>query len=409
MNQVLSPNSFPRQFLQLVKQALEHLYDYPYLQRHPLTQLPAFRPAEAGQNSTHLLRRAIIDAIEKLNPGEAAYFRAPQSRLYSLMHLHYVEGMMVQEAAHELGISERQAYRDLRQGEETIAALLWADYSSSFPSPDSNPAILLSTGQADTIIPEEISRLIVQLEPTPIIQLIRGAVNLVEPLANQVHVRLDVELPPDEIICHVDPAIARQVLVNLLSRIVRISAQEQVILCLENVRGAYRILFQYTDREEKPESSLVNPVVRNLLVHLGWGVEIRSLGRYLMELQLWITSKEKLLLVIDDNEGLVDLLERILNSDTIHFLPAQSGAMGLQLARERLPDAIILDVMMSGMDGWEVLQRLKNEPATAQIPVIICSVFNDPELAFSLGAKIFLSKPITPKNVYLAIQQAGLL
>jgi CheY-like chemotaxis protein len=74
-----------------------------------------------------------------------------------------------------------------------------------------------------------------------------------------------------------------------------------------------------------------------------------------------------------------------------------------------LPDAIILDVMMPEMDGWEFLQRLRARPETALIPVVICSIFNDPELAYSLGASLYLPKPVSRDNVLKALRQLGVV
>jgi CheY-like chemotaxis protein len=66
-------------------------------------------------------------------------------------------------------------------------------------------------------------------------------------------------------------------------------------------------------------------------------------------------------------------------------------------------------VMMPGMDGWEVLQRLRNHPDTQHIPVIICSVFNDPELAYALGASSFLSKPVRREDIIKALRLENIL
>jgi CheY-like chemotaxis protein len=55
---------------------------------------------------------------------------------------------------------------------------------------------------------------------------------------------------------------------------------------------------------------------------------------------------------------------------------------------------ITLDVMMPNLDGWQVLRGLTSNPATARIPVAICSVLKEPELAFSLGARAYLKKPV---------------
>ena len=106
-----------------------------------------------------------------------------------------------------------------------------------------------------------------------------------------------------------------------------------------------------------------------------------------------------MVLVVDDFEGLSQLLKRYLAGYRCYVVAAADGASGLGMARELQPDAVILDVMMPDMDGWEVLQRLRNHPDTQHIAVIICSVFNDPGLAHALGASSFLSKPIKREDI----------
>jgi CheY-like chemotaxis protein len=64
--------------------------------------------------------------------------------------------------------------------------------------------------------------------------------------------------------------------------------------------------------------------------------------------------------------------------------------------------------MMPGLDGWQVLKRLKTEESTREIPVIICSVFDDPRLARSLGATQLLPKPLQRDAFIEAIRQVGL-
>ena len=77
------------------------------------------------------------------------------------------------------------------------------------------------------------------------------------------------------------------------------------------------------------------------------------------------------------------------------FATTRENPGNTRLAREVLPAAITLDIMMPNQDGWEILQALKSDPATRSIPVIICSVLEDPELAHSLGAAAYLQKPIS--------------
>ena len=99
-------------------------------------------------------------------------------------------------------------------------------------------------------------------------------------------------------------------------------------------------------------------------------------------------------LVVDDNLSIHQLFERYLASHHFVVIHAHSGQEALQLAVQVQPDLITLDVMMPSMDGWQVLRDLTQNPATAHIPVIVCSVLKEPELAFSLGARAYLKKPV---------------
>ena len=122
-----------------------------------------------------------------------------------------------------------------------------------------------------------------------------------------------------------------------------------------------------------------------------------------------MTTRCPTVLIIDDNEGLVNLLERYLTDRACRVITAANGQEGWQLAQTTLPDAIVLDVMMPEIDGWEVLQRLRNDPQTANIPVIVCSVVIEPDLAQALKASLFLPKPVRRVDVLDALRQLGVV
>jgi signal transduction histidine kinase/CheY-like chemotaxis protein len=102
-------------------------------------------------------------------------------------------------------------------------------------------------------------------------------------------------------------------------------------------------------------------------------------------------------LVIDDEADARDLLRRTLEGDGFDVRTAESGEEGLRLARELGPSAITLDVMMPGMDGWEVLRRLKADPELQRIPVVMASILHEKGMGFSLGAAEYLTKPVDRK------------
>jgi CheY-like chemotaxis protein len=112
------------------------------------------------------------------------------------------------------------------------------------------------------------------------------------------------------------------------------------------------------------------------------------------------------LLVIDDNQDALLLLQRFLTGTHYHPIVTRDPAQGLLLAQELAPCAILLDVMLPGMDGWEVLARLRRHPATQHIPVIICTILPEEALAFALGASAFLRKPLARDEMLETLQTA---
>ena len=100
------------------------------------------------------------------------------------------------------------------------------------------------------------------------------------------------------------------------------------------------------------------------------------------------------MLVIDDDAAVRDLLQRFLGKEGFRVVSASGGEEGLRLARELRPDAITLDVMMPGMDGWAVLSTLKADPDVSDIPVIMLTIIDDKNLGYTLGAADYLTKPI---------------
>jgi GAF domain-containing protein/CheY-like chemotaxis protein len=110
-------------------------------------------------------------------------------------------------------------------------------------------------------------------------------------------------------------------------------------------------------------------------------------------------------LVIDDEATVRDLMQRFLIKEGFRVVTAASGEEGLRWARELRPDAITLDVMMPGMDGWAVLSALKADSEVADIPVIMLTIVDDKNLGYALGASDYLTKPIDRERLVTVLKQ----
>jgi GAF domain-containing protein/CheY-like chemotaxis protein len=117
------------------------------------------------------------------------------------------------------------------------------------------------------------------------------------------------------------------------------------------------------------------------------------------------TSAMGTVLVIDDEAAVRDLMQRFLSREGFHVVVAASGEEGLRQARELRPDAITLDVMMPGLDGWAVLSALKADPALADIPVVMLTIVDDKNLGYALGASDYLTKPIDRERLTTVLEK----
>ncbi|KAA3658268.1 MAG: response regulator [Chloroflexi bacterium] len=385
----------PKEFVEQVKQALERLYDFGFLQTHPLAQPLAASKRRPSETEGHHLRRELMTAIEALNPEPGSSVQTREARLYNLLQLHYVEGLTVQEVGQRLGLSTRQTHRSLRKAEEGVAAILWARMPQDTPAP--------TTAAQLSSVEMEIDQLETNLQPTDLLPLLQEAERAVAPLAQARDVSFRINSSQESVVVSADTAVSRQLLVSIFSRIAQAGQPGNVDITLDSQQDKVTLTFSY-DVEEGETAVVLDEVVAPFASRLGWQIRTdTNADQHTIRLELPLRGP--VVLVIDDNQGLVELLERYLTGNDCRVVSANSGQAGLDLAQQVTPDAVILDAMMPGMSGWEVLQTLRVREETRPIPIIICSVFNDPELAYSLGASYFLSKPIRRDNVLTALRE----
>ena len=105
------------------------------------------------------------------------------------------------------------------------------------------------------------------------------------------------------------------------------------------------------------------------------------------------------LLVIDDDATVRDLMQRFMSREGYRIETAANGEEGLAKARALRPDAITLDVLMPGMDGWAVLSALKADPELADTPVIMLTMVDDRNMGYALGASDYMTKPINRERL----------
>jgi CheY-like chemotaxis protein len=112
-------------------------------------------------------------------------------------------------------------------------------------------------------------------------------------------------------------------------------------------------------------------------------------------------------LALDDNADALQLIQRCLSSSRYQCVGTADPARLPGLIEQARPVAILLDVMLPEVDGWELLGRLRENPRTAGIPVIVSTILPQEELALTLGAAAFLRKPLTRERLLAALDRVA--
>ncbi len=111
------------------------------------------------------------------------------------------------------------------------------------------------------------------------------------------------------------------------------------------------------------------------------------------------------ILTVDDDKGVITLFRRYLEPQGYRVFGLTSGERVVEEAKRLKPYAITLDVLMPGKDGWQVIQELKADPETKDIPILICSIVAEEEKGWSLGIADYLMKPITEQELLNALMK----
>jgi CheY-like chemotaxis protein len=287
----------------------------------------------------------------------------------------------------KLGYSRRQFFRQQQKAIEMLAGLL----SEKIPSP---------TTQTDNLLDDELARFRTRHRAVDPREVVQGVLEIVGRLANQHGVTLVYDLPDNLPVIYGSRTLLRQVFLNTLSQLITQPHSQRIHLHLFQVgqRVGVELMAEFapagpgsTGQGQKLDPEPIRHLVEMMRGH--WqAFELNEAAcTYRFDFP---AEAERRLLVVEDNEGVIQAFRRYLTGYDYQVISATTGAEAMRLAREMNPSVITLDVMMPGQDGWEILHGLKCDSATQPIPVIICSVLEDPELAESLGAAAYLRKPV---------------
>ena len=369
-----------------VHEALASLNDNVRLARSAIAVcLPEIAALAGLDERASRLRALLLQAIELLRPPHRFPFGSLESRSYDVLTLRYVENQRIKQICEELALGRRQVHRALIQAEERLSQVLAPRVGNGRERSEERDSLT-----------DELTALASQPAQVDLREVAQGAAHLLRPLAERFRVRLgELEAVGEGALVLADQAVLKQVLVQLLSSAIQAAAGSQVGLELRPVGAELGLVIRFHGRPGEAQLARMLDA-RRIAESQSMGCELRLDDAACAEIELRLKrGRPTSVLVVEDNAGAIELYRRYLASGEWQLHGVSDPRLALDVARHNRPDIVLLDVMMPRMDGWSVLELLRTQPETAGIPVVICSVVDDPELARSLGAVASLRKPLS--------------
>jgi CheY-like chemotaxis protein len=397
-------------FIKHLGDAYEHLYDIVYLRNHALTHL-LIPQTEARKEKAWQLHNLLIDIIQDLNPGTKAPVFSREWRRHRLMTMRYIDGQTPQAVADQLNISRRHFYRELEGAIEVVAEILWERLAiEDTPTPES-PDVAAHRME---LLRLEAARFAQAERSVPIANIVRGAVDLLADKLNQagIHFETEFDLPSPEIESGSQPL--RQLMLALLGHVIADAPQTSVMILLRAEDDMAHLMITIEPMEAirglTPQEIVVREATLEELAQMSGAQLTLDVSHNRITgfgIRLPMAATQKTILVVDDNDDILELLGRYLTAHQYRVLFAHDAQQAIAHMQNTRPYAIVLDLMMPQMDGWDLLQRFLTQPDTQTVPIIICSVLKQKDLALSLGATAFIEKPISEMLLLSTLDNIG--
>jgi len=378
-----------------LQDTLNHLYD------------PAYQPPETlygvlgydRQAGVAPVQAAILKAIDELKPEPDVPRAARSRRLYEVLSCRYLQKLTQEEAAERLGITARHLRREQGEAVHALAQRLWQAGQAQLASQlGESPDWLSQLKQELTALQKSAPGSVADVEAT-----MSSVVELVAPITAKRGVRVQLGQVQRRVMAAIHPSGLRQLLVHSITEWSRLLLSGQVELSAEQVQDQVKITL--TGNAATVGTLPDDTLIRELLAVYRGSANVRVDGDQL-SLDMFLPPAAGIkVLVVDDNADLIHFYQRYVQGTPYLIVPLAEGTRLLEAIEAVKPNAIVLDVMLPDIDGWELLTNLREHPATRSLPVIVCSVVREEELALALGAARYVPKPVRRQEFIQALDQ----
>jgi CheY-like chemotaxis protein len=404
-------------FNQHLRVALGSLYDPSVLNNSPLLQLLG---TNQQPDAVASLRQALTDAIESLRPVHNTPRGSKSSRVYEILRHRFIEQQTQCTVADSICLSIRQLQREEKTAVGILADTLWRVYQleektqvmSAYLAPAVAPQAQAGWQEWDSLIST------IPFQQSNIVDMVQDVVNTLKNVISAAHVVVDYRMSSAHSHLYLQAPILRQGLLNILSTAIEQAPKGKLILQTDIHPEQERIIIEAWSAAGKSASAPAAcqenlDIAARLIQACKGSLQITTrlpedgvpeTGQPVFSASVTLSTAEQVIvLVIEDHPDTLQLYQRYLADSRYRFIGAGDIRQGLALAEEHLPQIILLDVMMPESDGWALLGQLRVHPKTHNIPVIICSIIPQSNLALTLGAAGFLRKPVSRADLLAAL------
>jgi CheY-like chemotaxis protein len=394
-----------------LQETLHHIYD------------PAYRPPDLLWQTLHIpreqgmpaLRDAIIAAIEELKPPAQVPLTTRAWRVYGMLHYRYIVGLSQEATAEKLAITARHLRRSYAEAVHALSLALWEKHAGPLPAtapvmgaPVTGAPVTGTpvTGAPVTGTPgvpiasewqEQLVRELEALADTDagavaqVDEVFAGVARLASHLIKDRTVALQPWTVAPDLMVAMHPSALRHILISIVSQLANNMPAGAIQLAATPQAGKVHITIGAAPLQAAASGSF-QPMVE-LLASFDIASELTLRGGN-FELSMDLLEVDRCVLVVDDNPDMAHLYRRYLVGTRYYLQHVNLGASALGAIDLYQPDVVVLDVMLPDIDGWDLLTRLHEHPTMRTLPVIICSVMPEQQLALALGARYFLAKPV---------------
>ncbi len=373
-----------------------HLHDPDFTPAPPLWRLLGCDPREG----TLALQAALLRVIEGLAPEADTPPGALARRQYEVLYNRFALGLTQEETADRLHMSLASVRRAQRSATHALARRLWEHQRSREAGRDAAPALASGGGAGPATAADWRAQIEQELaalrEHAPgavanVRETIRSVVELERALASRRGMQLRTDRTPPHLLVADNPAVLRQVLIMAIGQLLEAGPRDAIQIGAEvqSDRVALRVA-GLPGGASVPSSELLAAI----LASQGGSLSLESVPDQVMYTLVLPRAGDVTLLVVDDNPDMIYFYRRCVEGTRYRIVHESQGRRVFDAVAAHHPDIIVLDIMLPDVDGWQLLAELHHAPATAAIPVLVCSVIREETLALELGAAALLAKPV---------------